>query len=68
MYNIWFDQLLVTGQVSLYTINGGATVCRTSGCLVIRSTCQFTYRELGVQHIWVLPWVGIQGNSPFTQC
>ena len=68
MYNVWFDQLLVTGQVSLCTSDGGATVCGTSGCLVIRSTCQFTKRELGVQHIWVLPWVGVQGNGPFTQC
>ena len=55
MYNIWFDQLLVTGQVSLCTSDGGANVCGTSSCLVIRSTCQFTIRELGVQHIRVLP-------------
>ena len=68
MYNIWFDQLLVTGQVSLYTSDGGANVCGTSSYLVMRSACQFTKRELGVQHIWVLPWVGVQGNSPFTQC
>ena len=68
MYNIWFDQLLVTSQVSLCTSDGGAAVCETSSCLVMRSTCQFTNRELGVQHIWVLPWVGIQGNGPFTQC
>ena len=33
MYNVWFDQLLVTGQVRLYTSEGGATVCGTSSCL-----------------------------------
>ena len=69
MYNVWFDQLLVTGQVSLCTSDGGAAMyVGTSGCLVIRSTCWFTKRELDVQHIWVLPWVGVQGNGPFTQC
>ena len=34
MYNVWFDQLLVTGKVSLYTGEGGANVCRISGLLV----------------------------------
>ena len=68
MYNIWFDQLLVTGQVSLCTNDDGANVCGTSSCLVIRSTGQFTKRESGVQHILVLPRVGVQGKGPFTQC
>ena len=55
MYNIWFDQLLVTGKVRVYTGYGGANVCRTSSFLVIRSACQFNNSKLDVQHIWVLP-------------
>ena len=51
MYNVWFDQLLVTGQVSLCTSDGGANVWGTSIHLVMRSACLFTNRELGVQHI-----------------
>ena len=39
-------QHLITSQVSLCTSEGGATVCVTSGCLVIRSTCQFTNRAI----------------------
>ena len=39
MYNIWFDQLLVTGQVSLCTSDGGANVCGTSSHLVMGSAC-----------------------------
>ena len=33
-------------------------------CLVNGSTCLFTNRGFGVQHMWVLPQVGLQGNGP----
>ena len=43
------DQLLVTGQVSLCTSEGGANVCwDIASCLVMRSTCCITNRKLGI--------------------
>ena len=66
MHCMGFDQPLVTGQVSLRTGEGGTPVHLLTGYLVEK---QLPRSLIDVQTIGVpvvLPWVGIQGDGPYT--
>ena len=63
---IWvLKQPLFTSQVSHFTSDGGASAHLVSSCPGFLLKTLAVHRSLGIVCVWVLPWVGLQGDGPF---